>query len=208
MNTRIYYLDKYLEFTGQIVQNSLKEHAVFRAGAPGAPSLKTVAESFNDPGNPQCIHLVGYDEAATIEALKKHYHYIEAAGGLIGRDGRWLFIRRHNRWDLPKGKLEKNERPEQGAVRECEEECAVKGLRIVGKLSPTYHVYAHKGGFALKRTHWYRMLTDYSGPLKPQADEDITEVKWFGESEIRSKVMTDTYYTIADVVREGLSSGR
>ena len=51
---------------------------------------------------------------------------IEAAGGLvINRKGEYLFIYRNDKWDLPKGKLEKGERKRQGAVREVEEECGI-----------------------------------------------------------------------------------
>src|SRR5665648_657317 len=53
---------------------------------------------------------------------------IPAAGGLVrNENGLFLFIRRLGVWDLPKGKIEKNETPELAAVREVEEECGLSG---------------------------------------------------------------------------------
>src|SRR3546814_1559982 len=42
-----------------------------------------------------------------IERLKKEVIYIEAAGGLVrNQQGQYLFIFRHGKWDLPKGRSE------------------------------------------------------------------------------------------------------
>lgn len=206
MNTRIYYLDKYLEFTDAVPQNSLNKNiTVLRSGDPGKPSWKQVAADFCNARDERKVILAGFDFEKTLESLLPYFHFIQAAGGLIERDGTWLFIRRHDRWDLPKGKLEKNEPPETGAIRECEEECAVKDLHIMRHLRPTFHVYPYKSGFALKRTHWYYMTTGYRGNLTPQIEEHITEVKWFDRKAVHSIVLADTYYTIADVVNEAIT---
>ena len=45
-----------------------------------------------------------------------------AAGGLVLAGGQALLIRKHHLWDLPKGKLSGDERPEDCAVREISEE--------------------------------------------------------------------------------------
>lgn len=164
-----------------------------------------MAADFCNARDERKIVLAGFDFEETLESLLPYFQYIQAAGGLIERDNTWLFIRRHDRWDLPKGKLEKNEPPETGAIRECEEECAVRDLQIVRTLRPTFHVYPYKNGFALKRTHWYYMKTSYRGNLTPQLEEHITEVKWFNRKAVQSLVLADTYYTIADVVNEGIT---
>ncbi|MCK7539117.1 MAG: NUDIX domain-containing protein [Marinilabiliales bacterium] len=55
---------------------------------------------------------------------------IEAAGGLVGHpSGKYLFIMRYGRWDLPKGHIEKGETPEECALREVTEECNIRGHR-------------------------------------------------------------------------------
>ena len=45
-----------------------------------------------------------------MENFLKKFPIIEAAGGLVQRDdGKFLFIFRNNKWDLPKGGIEKKE---------------------------------------------------------------------------------------------------
>ena len=114
--------------------------------------------------------------------LKVSFLYIEAAGGFIERDKRFLFIHRLGKWDLPKGKLEKKETIENAAIRECEEECAIKNLKIVKQLASTFHIYPFKTGYVLKQTYWFYMKTNYAEKLKPQTEENIDEVKWFSEN--------------------------
>jgi 8-oxo-dGTP pyrophosphatase MutT (NUDIX family) len=205
MNRRIYFQDKYLEFAEDALQNSKDQSLKVNVrDTPGALDLKDVAKELCAGDRYRVIRMKGYDFEATFEKLKKHFHYIEAAGGFIEHVSKWLFIRRHDRWDLPKGKLEKGESKTHGAVRECEEECGVKNLRIIRELSPTYHIYPYKGEFALKQTFWFYMHTEFGGELVPQLEEHITEVRWFTKKEILSEALKDTYYTISDVVREGL----
>ena len=81
----------------------------------------------------------------------------------------------------------------------------MKNLLIRNRLSSTFHMYPYKGSFAIKQTYWYFMTTNYPGHLKPQEEEDITEVRWFTKDEVRSVALADTYYTIADVAREALN---
>ena len=49
------------------------------------------------------------DVKAFFKTAKKSVTLIEAAGGLVkNEDGEYLFIFRNNKWDLPKGKIEKH----------------------------------------------------------------------------------------------------
>ena len=135
------------------------------------------------------------------KSFKKRYQYIKAAGGVVSNpNGQLLFILRFGIWDLPKGKIEKGEKPKTAAVREVEEECGVRGLTITGKLPSTYHIYQFKGRSVLKRTHWFRMVTDYDGPFKPQLEEDITEVKWLNDQEA-TLAIGDSYASIRELMR-------
>ena len=45
-----------------------------------------------------------------------------------------LFIYRFNKWDLPKGKLNKGEKKQDCAIREVEEECGICNLQIEMRL--------------------------------------------------------------------------
>ena len=204
MNTRIYLNDKFIEFTGAHTQSSQDQSFKLEGGKEREKKLNEIMKNFTDEANKNSVYLSHLDFQTALDILKKSFYYIEAAGGFIEKNNRFLFIRRHNRWDLPKGKLEKNETVTEAAVRECEEECAVKNLKIINPLPSTFHMYQYKDGYALKQSYWFYMQTDYAEKLIPQLEESITEVEWFSKNEIESVILKDTYYTIADVTRNGL----
>jgi 8-oxo-dGTP pyrophosphatase MutT (NUDIX family) len=110
-----------------------------------------------------------------------------------------LFIKRLGKWDLPKGKLEPNEKKKDAAVREVEEECGIKIKRLGEKMLKTYHVYEIKGKVALKISHWYAMEAKAKQKLIPQTEENITEVKWFSKNDF-SIIRANTYANILDVI--------
>lgn len=204
MNRKVYFNDKFIEFVGENLQSTLNQSFKFEEGKEGEKQfLKLIHQFLIDQKNTSIsISNIAFHKA--LHLLKNTFYYIEAAGGLIEKNGEFLFIRRHNRWDLPKGKLEKKETIEHAAVRECEEECGIKELTIIKPLSSTFHIYAYKDGFALKQSYWFYMQSTYAEKLVPQLEEDITEVRWFKQNEIQEIVLKDTYYTISDVVLEGV----
>jgi 8-oxo-dGTP pyrophosphatase MutT (NUDIX family) len=109
----------------------------------------------------------------------REYEIIEAAGGLVKKNDSYLWIYRNNIWDLPKGKVEKNEKLEQAAMREVQEECGLDApLEVVRLLYTSYHVYAIKKKNILKRTYWYLMNYKGNGVLIPQLEEGITKAEW------------------------------
>ena len=124
---------------------------------------------------------------------------IEAGGGLVlDEKDRVLMIFRNGRWDLPKGKREKDEPIRQCAVREVGEECSVGDLTIERPLTETYHAYRIDGHWVLKRTHWFLMHCPGAQRPAPQTIEGITEATWIPEAEVPAKV-AGTYRTIRDV---------
>jgi 8-oxo-dGTP pyrophosphatase MutT (NUDIX family) len=135
----------------------------------------------------------------------KEYKLIEAAGGLVkNRRGRILLIFRLGFWDLPKGKVEKNEKITDAAVREVQEECGIKELTIVNELPVTYHTYLLKNQQVIKKTHWFEMnYTGFSLKLIPQTEENITDARWMDRKDL-VKVMEDTYPLIKGVLRDYL----
>ena len=128
------------------------------------------------------------------------YKSIEAAGGIVTNLAKEvLWIRRNEKWDLPKGKVEIGEEIEDTAVREVEEECNVNGLEIIKEVASTFHCYTtRKGKWALKRTYWYEMNTHYMGELIPQVEEGIERVEWVNKDNIESLKM-NTYKSLIDV---------
>jgi len=118
----------------------------------------------------------------------RHFPVVEAAGGLVRhQDGRFLFIYRNDKWDLPKGRIEKNEPIRIAAVREVEEETGVDGLEIVKPLIETFHVFNRNGKYKLKKTFWFEMKTTSTVTLTPQLNEGIEQAIWVFEKEIPHK---------------------
>ena len=130
------------------------------------------------------------------ERFKKEIPLVVAAGGkVINQNGKVLFIYRNDKWDLPKGKLDKGEEIEAAAIREIEEETGVDGLKIERFLAKTYHIFKRGGIFKLKETHWFEMSTEYSGKLIAQKEEGITKVKWKGPKKTK-KALRNSYANI------------
>lgn len=120
----------------------------------------------------------------------------KAAGGkVINANNEVLFIYRFNKWDLPKGKLEKGESILACAVREVEEECGITNLQIVKPLETTYHIYKEKGNIILKTTYWFLMYSDYDGELTPQLEEGIEQVVFKNEG-ASVEALKNTYENI------------
>lgn len=125
---------------------------------------------------------------------------IEAAGGIVENTAQQiLFIDRLGYWDLPKGKVEKNEELKVAAVREIEEECGISNPVIVRKLLKTYHTYSAKGRKYFKTTHWYLLKYDGNEPLVPQEEEGISDVLWVDPKKMQSQ-LDRTYNSIIDVL--------
>ena len=63
------------------------------------------------------------DIESSWSSFKAEFELIVAAGGLVKKEESYLWIYRNNKWDLPKGKVEKNESVKSAAIREVVEEC-------------------------------------------------------------------------------------
>lgn len=131
--------------------------------------------------------------------LTKQLKQVEAAGGLVTKDDKILMIFRLGKWDLPKGKLEKGETIEEGAIREVEEECGVK-VKIIDSLDETWHTYNRKKKLHIKKTYWYLMECLDDADMCPQIEEDIEKVEWKTEKQA-VKLLDKTYKNIRKVVK-------
>ncbi len=130
---------------------------------------------------------------------------IPAAGGIvINRKEELLFIKRMGRWDLPKGKIEKNESARDAALREVEEECGIHGLKILRTLPSTMHLYRSpyikaQNNWVLKETFWFEMFHGGDGMVTPQREEDIEDVRWFARDEMK-EVYSSIYSNLRDLL--------
>ncbi len=98
--------------------------------------------------------------------------------------GKYLFIEKKGKLDLPKGHIEPGEEPDACALREVSEECGISGHSIVKPLQPSYHTYSWEGISYLKKTSWFLMEYDGIMVTEPQSSEGITKVEWFSADEI------------------------
>jgi 8-oxo-dGTP pyrophosphatase MutT (NUDIX family) len=134
------------------------------------------------------------------KAFWKKFLLIKAGGGLVRNgEGRYLFMLRRGVWDLPKGKLDPGETIEQCAVREVGEETGLERVQLESPLLITYHTYDESGKHILKETHWFRMSVADTSGLKPQLEEQITELRWVGPGEFDG-VLHHTFPSIRDVI--------
>jgi ADP-ribose pyrophosphatase YjhB (NUDIX family) len=128
------------------------------------------------------VHLIHHNADTLLKHFLKLLPVVYAGGGKVVNDaGEVLFIYRNDKWDLPKGKTEKNESIQQTAMREVEEETGVKDLTVTETLPITYHIFKRNGKHKIKVTYWFEMKTSYNGKLLPQEKEGITKVKWLDE---------------------------
>ena len=142
------------------------------------------------------------DIERVFKGLLQKINIIKAAGGLVkNSEGAYLFIHRLGKWDLPKGKVEENEKMREAAVREVEEECGIEIDYLGPKLCTTYHTYIMRGKFTLKQTNWYEMGVNKVPKLVPQTEEDITDAKWLSAEEL-DKVRENTYPLITEIIRK------
>jgi 8-oxo-dGTP pyrophosphatase MutT (NUDIX family) len=149
------------------------------------------------------------DHSRLWNCFKRQLNEINAAGGLVQKsDHSLLFITRLGVWDLPKGKIEKKETPENAAIREVEEECGVTGLKIIRPLDSTFHIYQSPylkfpDNLVLKETKWFLMSCDEEQTLVPQIEESIEEARWFAIDEL-DKVMANTYSSLREFLEKNL----
>lgn len=138
--------------------------------------------------------------------FRARHELVVAAGGAVEEEqGRLLVIHRRGHWDLPKGKLDAGETSEVAAVREVQEECGLRAVRIVEALPSTWHTYTEKGRAKLKRTDWYRMRASSTEPLVAQHEEDIDEARWATRDEL-SAIIAGSYPSLRVVFEAWLAS--
>ena len=126
------------------------------------------------------------DEKRIWKVFRSLFGYIEAAGGVVRNPkGELLMIYRNKHWDLPKGKMEKGETPDQTALREVEEECGVKQLKVDKELAITHHIFMQDKNAWIKRTYWYEMSCKDPAKPTPQAIEGILKAEWLSKEEVK-----------------------
>jgi len=137
----------------------------------------------NIPTNLLSLVVSVKDYDAIKQYLRSKFKVVKAAGGLVRKKDKFLMIYRMKKWDLPKGKQERNEKSKQTAVREVEEECNVS-VKLGKKICTTWHTYTMNRSAMLKKTRWYVMDVSDDTRMKPATEEDIEDVRWMNRKEV------------------------
>ncbi len=148
--------------------------------------------------------IFGIEEQILFDAVTECFDPVRAAGGLvINPNGDWLFIFRKGKWDLPKGKAEKKEKPVDTAIREVCEETGLTKLKQIGDLGKTYHTYSITKKLKFKTTRWF-IFENRGEPLVPQQEEEITWIEWISPEKLH-EIKENTYPSILELLsREAL----
>lgn len=169
---------------------------------PDEFQIKTILRLFLSENEYECI-LIG-NKKSILKNIRDHFIHIRAAGGVVLNNRKHiLFIKRLGLWDLPKGKMEKNESKKECAVREVEEECGITGLRVIQKLNSSYHVYQLNNSWIFKTSYWYMMEYLHNEPLVPQKEEHIEMAIWLNPNSYDPKKY-ETYPAIEKVLHQSL----
>ncbi len=126
-----------------------------------------------------------------------------SAGGVVykkeGKDLKILLIstKEGKIWALPKGLVEKNETPQQAALREIKEETGIDG-KIINELGEVSYWFHLEGEKYFKTVKYY--LVEYmNGKITPQWE--IDDAEWFRPEEALSKL---TYESDKKILEKAL----
>jgi len=177
----------------------IQKYSLFHKFYATSELYKLIAE-FQADTSTESVNVYGTNIKHIWKIFRIYFTEVGAAGGLVRHtSGKYLFIEKKGKLDLPKGHIEPGEEPESCALREVEEECGIKGHSIVKPLQPSYHTYSWEGISYLKKTSWF--LMEYNGIMvtKPQSSEGITKVEWLSPDEL-SMIKRDAWLSLMDVI--------
>lgn len=163
--------------------------------------IPAIAEFIKNRPPQKTIYILCDDTKTMFRHFKEQFNYIRAAGGIVrNRDGKTLFICKNDTWDLPKGKIDKNEKKTSAAVREVSEECGIRRLSILKPYGTTMHIGRLNDDVFLKETFWYEMHCDDPENIRPQAEERISDIRWFDLSG-NKRFLKRTYNSLLELLK-------
>ena len=143
------------------------------------------------------------------DAVKLPVREQVSAGGVVFRrdddriDVVIVAVGGNNRWQLPKGLVEKDEKPEIAAVREAREECGTDS-EVVEHIETVEYWYAGlDGGERVrfhKRVHFY-LLRYVSGDTSNH-DWEVNEARWVPIGDAASQLAFDNERRVVERARE------
>ncbi len=197
---KVFFNERIVLLTDDFIRNFQIRHGLFYKYR-NVSELKELLDFYWDLRQIESLFVFHHDIEELRERFKSCFQQVYAGGGLVrNSEGKFLIIKRRGKWDLPKGKVNKNETIEDAALREVTEETGLHGISIISPLMSTYHCYYIDDQKILKRTSWYDMLYTGKEVPVPEAEEDITEIKWISKEEIK-QLSGNTFPAIMDVLK-------
>ncbi len=197
---KVFFNERIVLLTDDFIRNFQVRYGLFYKYR-GVEDMKELLDFYWKLKRIDTLFIFHYDIEELRERFKSCFQQVNAAGGLIRNDeGKYLIMKRRDKWDLPKGKVNRNETMEEAALREVAEETGLHDMEIVTPLLSTYHSYFIDETPILKRTSWFEMNYHGHDEPVPQFDEDITEIRWVNKENLTS-ITQNTYQAIVDVFK-------
>ncbi len=175
-------------------------NSVLKYANPG--ELKVFINNFLESDSIQRAMVYYHNVDKLLQYFSKCFININAAGGLVwnGNYSEFIGMWRRGFFDLPKGKVEKDETFAKAALREVEEECGITELKIMTALTNTFHIYRINDNLILKKIRWYEMLYEGDSIPTPQISEDIESVFWMKPQDIH-KIKDKCYPSVLEIFK-------
>lgn len=181
----------------------LQKYGLFLKFSDTKELYRTIAD-FQTNTEIHSINIYGPNIKHIWKIFRIYFTEVGAAGGLVRHtSGRFLFIEKKGKLDLPKGHIEPGEEAEACALREVAEESGITGHSIVKPLVPSYHTYTWEGISYLKKTSWFLMKYDGEMITEPQIREGITSVEWLLPDEL-NKIKSTAWLSLMDMINTSI----
>jgi 8-oxo-dGTP pyrophosphatase MutT (NUDIX family) len=181
----------------------LQKYGLFHKFYDTKELYKLIAD-FQSDKSIATINIYGPDIKHIWKIFRIYFTEVGAAGGLVKhKSGRYLFIQKKGKLDLPKGHIEQGEEPDICALREVSEECGITGHTVVKSICPTYHTYSWEGISYLKKTNWFLMKYEGEMITEPQLSEGITKVEWLFPDELNS-IKSTAWLSLMEVINSSI----
>jgi 8-oxo-dGTP pyrophosphatase MutT (NUDIX family) len=197
---KVFFNERIVLLTDDFITNfQLKNGLFYKYG--NLVELEELLDFYRNLSHIDTLFVFHHDIEELRMMFRSCFQQIDAAGGLVhNEEGRYLIMKRRGKWDLPKGKLNRNESIEDAAVREVTEETGLQEIELLSPLLATYHTYMMDGRPILKRTSWFDMKYTGEDEPVPEYDEDITEIRWVKKENLNS-ISDNTFPAIIDVLK-------
>lgn len=194
---KVHFEDRFITLSPE--PDRLQKYSIFHKFNDTDELYRLITE-FQEDTSIDSINVYATDIKHLWKIFRIFFTEVAAAGGLVRHiTGRYLFIEKKGKLDLPKGHIEEGEEPAACALREVSEECGISGHSIIKPLNSSYHTYTWEGISYLKKTHWFLMKYEGEMVTEPQGDEGITKAEWLFPDEL-SRIKGRAWLSLMDLI--------